>query len=557
MRNSRKKINTSKYLFVLLSLLFVGCQQLPKTEIAPWRPYDESGEIAKNAEHQSKKMQYKLIQSKVRDKNDIWHDIAGQIVDFSEQDYLSLKPLILNQSIPALQAQVKSGALSYARLTQWYLYRIVKFENDKNKALNSIIAINPNAVKLAREKDKQRSSSDHPVFGMPILLKDNINVQGMPTTAGTHALRDNRAANAFITERIEAQGGIILGKTNLSEWANFLCLGCPNGYSAVGGQTLNPYGARIFDTGGSSSGSGAAMAVNFAAAAVGTETSGSILSPSSKHSLVGLKPTTGLLSRSGIVPISSTLDTPGPMTRNVIDAAILLAAMSGEDPTDKATRNNPKDKKYWVGLESATLKGIRFGVNKKFLEDPLYQQSVKKIVALGGIAVEFEPQKPDLENFGLLLSADMKVDLPAYLNRYAAQDFPLHSVADIVAYNKVDPALRIPYGQARFERILEADLTPQQLTELVARLRKEGAHYFEQPMQTHKLDAVLSINNYNAGHAAAANYPCLTLPMGYTPEGEPRGLTLIARPFEEEKLLQIAYAFEQASKIRRIPIGYQ
>ncbi len=209
--------------------------------------------------------------------------------------------------------------------------------------LNSIIAINPDAVSEARKRDKNRSDGDHPIYGMPVLLKDNIGMQGLPVTAGAAALANNMAADAFITERIKEKGGIILGKTNLSEWANYLSSACPNGYSAVGGQSLNPYGRRKLDTGGSSSGSGTAMAANYAAAAVGTETSGSILSPSSANSLVGLKPTVGLLSRAGIVPLSGTLDTPGPMTRTMTDNAILLSALSGEDSTDIVTKENPKN----------------------------------------------------------------------------------------------------------------------------------------------------------------------------------------------------------------------
>lgn len=184
-------------------------------------------------------------------------------------------------------------------------------------------------------------------------MKDNINVDGLATTAGSLVFKNNKTTDAFIIKRIKENGGIILGKTNLSEWANYLCLDCPNGYSAIGGQTLNPYGRKIFDTGGSSSGSGVAVATNYSAVAIGTETSGSILSPSSKNSLVGLKPTVGLLSRSGIVPISSTLDTPGPMTKNVIDNAILLSAMSGKDTTD-ITSNSYSKKipfgKIWIQI---------------------------------------------------------------------------------------------------------------------------------------------------------------------------------------------------------------
>ena len=333
-----------KKLYLPVLILALACTSTPeiKTEIAAWVPYDETVELEANADHESIRMQYKLIQSRVLDKNDIWKSVADQIAYFSEEDYQRLKPMILDQDIPTLQQHVKSGELTYESLTQWYLYRIVKFENDRNTMLNSIIAINPNAVSEAKEKDQARSDENHPIFGMPILLKDNINTEAVPTTAGAHVLLNNQTADAFIVQRMKEKGAIVLGKTSLSEWANFNCSGCPNGFSAVAGQTLNPYGRRVFDTGGSSSGSGASMAANYAVATVGTETSGSILSPSSSGSLAGLKPTIGLLSRGGIVPISSTLDTPGPMTKNVIDNAILLSAMTGEDPRDIATKDNPE-----------------------------------------------------------------------------------------------------------------------------------------------------------------------------------------------------------------------
>jgi len=335
-------------------------------------------------------MQYKLIQSKFLDKNEIWKSVADQIAYFSEAEYQTLMPLILEQDILTMQRHIKTGKLTYEKLTQWYLYRIVKYENDKDKSLHSIIALNPNAVEEARQNDQNKSDHDHPLYGMPILLKDNINTAGMKTTAGAHALIDNQTDDAFIVERIKAKGGIILGKANLSEWAYFFCGGCPVGYSAVGGQTLNPYGRKIFESGGSSAGSGTTMAANYAAAAVGTETSGSILSPSSQNSIVGLKPTIGLLSRSGIVPISSTLDTPGPMTRNVSDNAILLSAMAGEDAADVATKGNPTDKTYWDNFEGASLKGLRLGANKRFLEDSIYNLTIEKLKTFGVTIIEFD-----------------------------------------------------------------------------------------------------------------------------------------------------------------------
>jgi amidase len=545
-----------KKLFFLLLIITVACNKNIKTVIPAWTSYDESAELAKSAGHVSGKMQFKLIQSKILDKNDLWKKVSQQIGNFKEEDYQKLKPLIFEQDILAIQVNVRSGALTYEKLTKWYLYRIAKYENDKEKYLNAIIDINPEAVSEARKRDKKRSASDHPIYGMPVLLKDNINMEGMPTTAGAVALRNNYTSDAFIVQRIKEKGGIILGKTNLSEWANFLSPACPNGYSAVGGQTLNPYGRKIFDTGGSSSGSAVAMAGGYAAAAVGTETSGSILSPSGKNSVTGLKPTVGLLSRGGIVPISATYDTPGPMTRNVTDNAILLSAMAGEDNADPATKGSPANKKYWEELKTGTLKVKRFGIFKALLTDTAYKQAIEKIKSAGGIVIEFEPEPISFQNFTTVLSADMKTDLPDYLKKYASAEITFRSVQDIIEFNKQDSLIRIPYGQGLFTGIVKTIITQDELTQIKTKLHDAGVNYFEKPMKEHQLDAILSVNNRSAGFAAVAQYPCLAVPMGYTGAGEPTSLTFIARPFEEDKLLKMGYAFEQASRMRKVPEQY-
>lgn len=548
---------TMRHILLLsfLSLLFT-CQAPKSTLDTTWEPYDQSALLAENADHESRRMQYKLIQSRVRDKNAIWADLGDQLSGFTQNDYEVLKPLIYEQDIPTLQEHVAAGRLTYERLAQWYLYRIVLFENDRDKTLNGIISINPNAVAEARERDRQRTAGEHPIYGIPILLKDNINTTGMATTAGAHALLNNRADDAFITTRIKEKGGIILGKTNLSEWANYLCQVCPNGYSAVGGQTLNAYGPRVLDTGGSSSGSGVSMAANYAAAAIGTETSGSILSPSSASSLVGLKPTIGLLSRGGIVPISSTLDTPGPMTRSVVDNAILLSAMTGEDPRDPATRDNPKGVDYWQSLAKGSLADKRFGVLTNLLQDSVYRLTVARLAELGADTFHIAPVQVDFSNFLTLLDADMKRDMPAYLANYAGPDIPFRSMEDLVAHNAQDTIIRIPYGQYRFTEIVADETSDDSLAVVRNFLKAEGVRFFETHFAAHNLDAILSINNYNAGQAAVAKYPALTVPMGYAADGEPRGLTFIGRPFTEDALLRMGYAFERATQKRVPPAGY-
>jgi len=295
------------------------------------------------------------------------------------------------------------------------------------------------------------------------------------------------------------------------------------------------------------------MAANYAVGAVGTETSGSILSPSGKNSLVGLKPTIGLLSRSGIVPISSTLDTPGPMTRSVTDNVILLSAMAGADSSDDATTAIKRDVDYLSDYKSGSLEGKRFGVLRPFLQDSIYKLTTEKIEAAGAILIVYDPPEVSLEGFGTLLSADMKRDLPAYLSNYAGTSVNVTSVADVINYNLEDTLVRAPYGQVRLEGSAQDTLTDAQLAELSTRLDKEAKKYFNIPMDEHQLDAVLSMNNWSAGFAAAAKYPCLTIPMGYSEEGEPTNITFIGKSQSESSLYKLGYAYERLTNVRRAP----
>jgi len=272
---------------------------------------------------------------------------------------------------------------------------------------------------------------------------------------------------------------------------------------------------------------------------------------------VGLKPTIGLLSRSGIVPISSTLDTPGPMTRSVSDNAILLSAMSGEDAEDVATKDNPKNKSYWENLSTASLKGLRLGANKRFLEDSIYNLTIEKLKTFGVTIIEFEPVEVSFDGFLTILNGDMKVDLPAYLQQHSTASSGVKNTQNVIDHNLVDTLKRSPYGQALLEGVVAESITPEDFKALKARLLGEGRKFFNTPIDEHNLDAILSINNYNAGHAAMAKYPCLTVPMGYKETGEPISLTFIGKTFEEDKLLKIGYAFEQATKVRKLPVGYQ
>lgn len=544
-----------KYSYLLIVFAFLSCSKnsIPKNT---WTPYDETSQIESFAANENERMRFKLIQSKNLDKNEIFKSIYSQIGDFTEEDYIKLLPYILDKDILTIQNNIDAEKLNYEKLTKWYLYRILKFESNRKTFLNAILSINENAVEEAKQCDLKKTKYKlHPIYGMPILLKDNINTKGLPTTAGTIALKNNSTENAFIVEQLKSKGGIVLGKANLSEWAYFLCDSCPSGYSALGGQTLNPYGRTIFDTGGSSSGSGAAVAANYAVAAVGSETSGSIISPSSQNSLVGLKPTIGKVSRTGIIPISSTLDTAGPMTKNVIDAAILLSAIMGFDKEDETTIKS-SDAIFWTNFSANELKGKRFGIFKSYLDNPVYKQTIANLKLQGAEIIEIESQNVNFSGFVTFLNADMKVDLPNYLKSYSSVYQSFKSVDDIVAFNKQDTLLRIPYGQALFEGIVAETISDDDFDTLKKTFHSEALSFFETPIKKHNLDAILSINNYNSGHAAMAKYPCLTIPMGYKDSGEPIGITFIARPFEEEKLLKIGFAFEKLNSVRITPKGY-
>ncbi|MCJ7467255.1 MAG: amidase family protein [Maribacter sp.] len=552
------------FVIVLFGPLWACKEKAPATpEVVLWEPYNDSSEVADNGDHKIPRMRFKLIQSKVLDKNEVFRPLYDEVSKMSETEYEALKPMILEQDIPTIQKHITAGKLTYEKLVLFYLYRIYKYELNNATTLNTVIAFNEHVVDEARKLDKLMNSDNdrvyHPICGMPILLKDNIDTEGMPTTAGAIALKNNRVDDAFIVRKLKENGALILGKVNLSEWAYFLCQGCPVGYSAVGGQTLNPYGRKIFETGGSSSGSATSVAANYAIAAVGSETSGSILSPSSQNSVVGLKPTVGLLSRTGIVPISSTLDTPGPITKNVRDNAILLSAMIGKDETD------PKSvavKAKYLDLiwEEASLKGKRLGAMRYLMaSDSIYKKAIEELKSLGAEVVEFDPPEVSMEGFLSILNIDMRNDLPAYLaaevkNKEAVK---IRSIADAVTFNRADSLIRIPYGQALFEGILSDTTSAGHLEFIKATLEKNGRQFFDAALDRYDLNAVLSINNYHAGFAAVAKYPALTVPMGYKTNGEPVGLTFIAKQFQEAELLQLGRAFEDATKIRKMPLEYR
>jgi len=500
---------------------------------------------------------FKVEDSKFINLDNFWAPFENQLSEFSPERYQRLEPLILNQDIPTIQKHIDNGKFNYETLVTFYLYRIKAFDRDNEKSLNSVISLNPNILDQAREMDKNRPSdlSNTSIYGMPILLKDNINAKGLVTTAGAVALMKNRTDDSFLSKQLKASGALILGKANLSEWAYFFCGDCPSGYSAVGGQTFNPYGRKSLDTGGSSSGSAVAVAANFCAAAIGSETSGSILSPSSQNGAVGLKPTVGTVSRSGIVPISSTLDTAGPISKYIIDNVLLYNAIIGYDSNDFKSKRVPN-----IDLEAIQthhLKGKRFGAIQELMKDTLYATAIEILKSRGVEIVAVEPQKQDLPGFLRLLNLDMKTDLPLYFNKHANVNLPYEGVQSIIDFNEKDSVARAPYGQLLFRGIVADTASIQEFEDIKYTLKSNGRKYFDDVMMRYRLDGLLSINNYHASYAAVAEYPGLTVPMGLTEKGEPKGLTFIGKPFQESDLYTWGYVFEKFAKQRPEPFNYQ
>ncbi|THD65704.1 amidase [Robertkochia marina] len=541
-------------LSLVLMLSLFGCKQ-EKEEVPG---YNEALLIEQQQEHENPRMRYKLIASRV-ERPDMFAPFEKALDKFGEERYTEMMPLVLERSIPEIQESVAAEEFTYEELCLFYLWRIRKYEQNPETSLHTIISLNPQILEQAAAMDRlrQQQENKHPIFGMPVLLKDNIGAEGMPTTAGAVVLQDNMAGDAFITKQLKSKGALILGKANLSEWAYYFCQGCPVGYSAIGGQTLNPYGPREFETGGSSSGSGVAIAANYAVGAVGSETSGSILSPSGQNSVVGLKPTIGVLGRTGIVPISSTLDTPGPMTKNVTDNVILMDAMSGEDPDDAASLGGTAD--YLAALSGTELQGKRLGVYQPYMEsDSLYAQAVEALRKAGAEILVYEEQEGGrMQGFTTLLNMDMKYDLPAYLEEHSSKNITVREVADIAQFNLQDTLVRMPYGQKYFQDIIADTTSSTALEAIKETLRVEGQKRFDMALKIDNVDAFLSINNYSAGYAAVAKYPALCVPMGYTPSGEPEGITLIGLPYSEKELLELGMAIETVLKARKQPEIYK
>lgn len=487
----------------------------------------------------------------------------------------------LEIDIAQLQQGYENNAFSIRDVIQAYLDRIELI--DKNgPALNSIITVNPDALQIADALDEEmkKGISRGPLHGIPIVLKDNIDTHDkMPTTAGSLALANSHPLqDSYVATKLREAGAVILGKANLSEWANFRGQLSTSGWSGVGGQTKNPY-ILSRNPCGSSSGSAVAVSANLSVLAIGTETNGSIVCPSHANGIVGIKPTVGLVSRSGVVPISYTQDSPGPMARNVRDVAICLGALVGIDSLDKKTLDS-KDKfytDYTQFLKANGLEGKRIGffkepIGNNFKVDSLMYQTVEFIKSMGAEVVELD--QITQSNTGYYSFEVMLFEYKDGLNEYfnsLGPDAPLKNIEELIAFNKED-TLELKYFNQRYLELAQqkGDLKSEEYKEALEKMlegsRKDG---IDRVMNEHNLDAIMaptgspawltdlingdSFQLGSSSPSAQAGYPIITLPMGYVDE-LPVGISFFGRAWSENVLLEIAYAYETAAQNRRKPM---
>lgn len=502
------------------------------------------------------------------------------------------------------------GRVTATALTKAYLARIAAYDR-AGPALNSVRALNPDALTTASKHDGAKPSTRRPLAGVPILVKDNIATSDkQPTTAGSLALEGARARrDATIVKLLRKAGAVILGKANLTEFANILAIDMPSGYSSLGGQVKNPYvptltddrGIPLVDPGGSSSGSAVAVAAGLCAASIGTETSGSLLHPASRNGLVTVKPTVGLISRAGIMPIAHSQDTAGPMTRTVRDAAMLLNVLAAQDPRDPATMRQRRPADYTAGLSRDAMKGARIGVPSD-PTDPLNDRyygklqpawakvmtgAIKVMEDLGAVIVRANiptrgwiggpgtgmavlNRNPLSDNKGnptgspIVFLYELKYGLNLYLKDWATNT-DIKTMADIIAFNAAHAEKALRFGQDLF---LASDLTKGDLSEREYKsaramdLLAARTHGMDAYMNQHKLDAVLFPGSSGCVISAKAGYPSVMVPAGFvsgagdrdTPD-YPLGVTFAGRAWTEHKLLRLAYAYEQASTMRKPPPG--
>jgi amidase len=487
---------------------------------------------------------------------------------------------LLDAGVAEQQAAMRAGTLTSHALVSQYLARIAEIDK-AGPRLSAVIELNPDALSIAAALDRERAAGKlrGPLHGVPVLLKDNIATgDKMCTSAGSLALDGVRASrDAHLAARLRDAGAVILGKTNLSEWANMRSTHSISGWSGRGGQTRNPY-ALDRNTSGSSSGSAAAIAASLATLAVGTETDGSIVSPSSTCGVVGIKPTLGLVSRSGIIPIAHSQDTAGPMARSVADAALLLGALAGSDASDPATKEaGARSADYAAALRRDGLQGKRIGVARNFFGsndavDAIIEKELAVLKAQGAILVDV--QVPNIDKYGdtetTVLLYEFKPDLAAYLANYAPHA-PVRNMADVIAFNEKHAARELPYfaQEHLVSSEAKAGLDSKEYRDALANnLRYSREEGIDKVMRENQLDALVAptggpawLTDYiNGDHyggsfsspAAVAGYPHITVPAGYT-HGLPVGLSFVGGAWSEATLIGMAYAYEQATGHRRAP----
>jgi amidase len=481
-----------------------------------------------------------------------------------------LNQLQLNElTLDELILHLENEEISSVELVKYYLHRISTFDK-AGPGINSVLEINPEVLFNARnmDEDRLRGNIRGPLHGVPVIIKDNIDTNDqMHTSAGSLALQHHYAKkDAFIVQKLRNAGAVILGKANMTEWANFMAYNMPSGYSSRGGQVLNPYGPGVHDVSGSSSGSAAAVACNFTMLGVGTETSGSIICPAGNNNIVGIKPTVGLISRTGIIPISVSQDTAGPLARNVKDAAVMLEILAGYDQDDSATHMAKNCESYTDGLKDATLRGKRIGVTYEFCIRNLNKKQVavfdEAIAVFKNEGAEIiyldmiSPLEKEKWDYQVLLH-EFKSGINNYL-KTVSPSLGIKSLTDIIEFNSLNKEDCLKYNQ---ELLIESNQTDGTLTSpdyLNARLndlqksQKDGIDF---AMKNHQLDALISPNDVWYGIPAKAGYPSISVPSGFDENGLPLSIILTGEAFSEKKLIEFAYAYEQITH-HRVPIKY-
>ncbi|HYK75135.1 MAG TPA: amidase family protein [Pseudoneobacillus sp.] len=473
-------------------------------------------------------------------------------------------------TIDEIQDAMNNGEITSKELVMFYLDRIAKYDQDGPK-INSIIEINPHAIFIAEGLDHERKTkgAKGPLHGIPVLLKDNIETNdSMHTSAGTLALENHISSrDATLVEKLRQAGAVILGKTNMTELANAMSREMWAGYSSRGGQTLNPYGPGEYFIGGSSSGSAAAVASNFTVLSVGTETDASILSPAVQNSIIGIKPTVGLISRTGIIPFTYSQDTAGPFARTVTDAAVLLGALTGVDPQDPATfkSDGRAEQDYTSYLDRNGLNGARIGVyNADYYDyyqsgeydENLFNQVMERLRLEGAEVIE-EIEIPSFHrdwSWGVP-TYEMKHSFNNYLSKLPAQ-LPVHTDSELIQFNRNHEERTLKYGQNMLEfreKLPNMLRNPEYLKARLEDMYFSQDQGLDYALKKYNLDAILFPSYIGSTISAKAGYPSIALPAGYMENGRPFGISFAAGAFCEGMLIKLGYAFEQATKHRKMP----